>query len=159
GADVQLVASNIQLDGASIQSTTTADGPGGNITVNATNANLINGSNITSESDGTAAGGNILLQASNVQMDGASIQSLSTGDGSGGNISVNGEAIMVTGGTQIGSTSLGAGSGGSILLGASGDITVDNFSFIISSALADGHGGDIHLSGHNVTLDSAFVGT
>ena len=156
GADVQLIASNVQMDGASIQSLTTGDGPGGNLTVNASNVNFTNASIITTESDGTAAGGNILIQASNVQLDGASIQSLALGDGSGGSISIGGETISLTNGAQIGSTTLGAGAGGPILLNANNDITVNNFSVITSSALSDGHGGDIQLSARNVTFDSGF---
>ncbi len=35
GADVQVIASNVQMDGASIQSLTTGDGSGGNISITA----------------------------------------------------------------------------------------------------------------------------
>jgi len=115
------------------------------------------GSSIVTSNSGADPGADVQLIASNIQMAGASIQSLTTGDGSGGGISINGQVIMVTGGAQIASTSLAAGDGSPISLNASDGITVDNFSSISSSALSDGHAGNIHLSARNVTLDSGFI--
>src|SRR5215467_11568834 len=62
GADVQLIASNVQMDGASIQSLTTGDGSGGTISI-------------------TADGGPISSTAGSVQIKGGQIQTASLGPG------------------------------------------------------------------------------
>src|SRR4029077_4089206 len=62
GADVMLTASNIQMDGASIQSLTTGDGAGGNISITA-----------------ALDGGPISSTVGSVQIQGGQIQTASLG--------------------------------------------------------------------------------
>jgi filamentous hemagglutinin family protein len=84
GADVQLIASNVQLDGASIQSLTFSAGTGGNIS-------------ITTAPDG---GPNSSTDGS-VQMTGGQIQTASVGPGTVGNIAIKARDISMTDGALI----------------------------------------------------------
>ena len=147
GADVMLTASSIQMDGASVQSLTTGDGPGGNITINAGNVNLASGSTIISESDGTAPGGNILVQATNgvTLQDSSLIFSLTTGDGPGGNITINADNVNLTSGGTIASESDGTASAGNILVQAT-NVTLQDGGSIFNVATGDGDSGNINIS-------------
>ncbi len=69
GADVQLIASNVQMDGVFILSQTTGDGSGGNVTIQgrtgagsvADSVAIINGSSINTVTSGTGKGGKCSL--------------------------------------------------------------------------------------------------
>src|SRR5215469_7232568 len=84
GADVQLNASNVQLDGASIQSLTTGDGSGGTIS-------------ITTALDG----GPISSTAGSVQIKGGEIQTASLGPGTVGDIQIHSGSLSMTDGALI----------------------------------------------------------
>jgi large exoprotein involved in heme utilization and adhesion len=80
---VQLLASNVQLDGASIQSLTTGAGAGGNIS-------------ITAASNGGSTG-----TAGSIQIKGGQIQTASVGPGKIGNIQINSGSLSMTDGALI----------------------------------------------------------
>jgi large exoprotein involved in heme utilization and adhesion len=84
GADVQLIAANVQLDGASIQSLTTGNGSGGNISITA-----------------ALDGGPTSSTAGSVQMKGGQIQTASLGPGTVGNIQINSSSLSMTDGALI----------------------------------------------------------
>jgi hypothetical protein len=84
GADLQLLASNIQMDGASIQSLTTGAGTGGNIS-------------ITTALDG----GSSSSTAGSIQMKGGQIQTASLGPGKVGDIQINTGSLSMTDGAII----------------------------------------------------------
>ena len=84
GADVQLIASNVQMDGASIQSLTTGEGAGGTIS-------------ITAALDGGPSSGT----AGSVQMKGGQIQTASVGPGTVGDIQINSGSLSMTDGALI----------------------------------------------------------
>ena len=84
GADVQLIASNVQMDGASIQSLTTGDGSGGNISITA-----------------ALDGGPISSTAGSVQIKGGQIQTASLGPGTVGDIQINSGSLSMTDGALI----------------------------------------------------------
>jgi filamentous hemagglutinin family protein len=84
GADVQLIASNVQLDGASIQTLTTGAGAGGTISITA----ALNGGPISST-------------AGSVQIKGGQIQTASLGPGTVGDIQVNSASLSMTDGALI----------------------------------------------------------
>ena len=84
GADVQLNASNVQMDGASIQSLTTGDGSGGNISITA-----------------ALDGGPISSTAGSVQIKGGQIQTASLGPGTVGDIQINSGSLSMTDGALI----------------------------------------------------------
>ena len=82
GADVQLIASNVQLDGTSIQSLTTGAGAGGNISITA-------GVDASSSTAGS------------VQIKGGQIQTASLGSGKVGDIQINSGSLSMTDGALI----------------------------------------------------------
>ena len=84
GADVQLIASNVQMDGASIQSLTTGDGAGGTISITA-----------------ALDGGPISSTAGSVQIKGGQIQTASLGPGTVGDIQINSGSLSMTDGALI----------------------------------------------------------
>jgi len=84
GADVQFIVSNVQMDGASIQSLTTGDGSGGNISITA-----------------ALDGGPLSSTAGRVQMKGGQIQTASLGPGTVGDIQVNSGSLSMTDGALI----------------------------------------------------------
>ena len=84
GAAVQLTASNVQMDGASIQSLTTGDGAGGTISIAA-----------------GLDGGPISSTAGSVQMKGGQIQTASLGPGTVGDIQINSSSLSMTDGALI----------------------------------------------------------
>src|SRR5215472_8557142 len=84
GADVQLTASNVQMDGASIQSLTTGAGAGGNISITA-----------------TPDGGPNSNMAGSVQIKGGQIQTASVGPGKVGDIQINSGRLAMTDGALI----------------------------------------------------------
>ena len=84
GADVQLIASNVQMDGASIQSLTTGDGAGGNISITA-----------------ALDGGPISSTGGSVQIKGGQIQTASLGPGTVGDIQINSGSLSMTDGALI----------------------------------------------------------
>jgi hypothetical protein len=84
GADVQLKASNVQMEGASIQSLTGGEGAGGTISITAT----LDGEPLSST-------------AASVQMKGGQIQTASVGPGTVGDIQINSRSLSMTDGALI----------------------------------------------------------
>jgi filamentous hemagglutinin family protein len=113
GSDVQFIASNVQMDGASIQGLTTGDGAGGNIS-------------ITAALDGEPLSGT----AGSVQMKGGQIQTASLGPGTVGDIQINSGSLSMTEGALIDSLLLpnplipGQPGGGTIAITATDSIFV-----------------------------------
>ncbi|HSL01956.1 MAG TPA: hypothetical protein VK901_00275, partial [Nitrospiraceae bacterium] len=113
GADVQLIASNVQMDGASIQSLTTGNGPGGNISITA-----------------PFEGGPISSTAGSVQIKGGQIQTASLGPAKVGDIQINSSSLSMTDGALIDTLlvpnplSSGQPGGGTIALTATDSIVV-----------------------------------
>jgi filamentous hemagglutinin family protein len=82
GADVRLLASNVQLDGASIQSLTTGKGPGGDISITA-----------------VPAGGQGM--SGTVELKGGQLQTASVGPGTVGDIHIHSARLSMTDGALI----------------------------------------------------------
>lgn len=61
GADLQIIASNLQMNRAYLMSSTTGMGTGGNIAVSVNTASLMSGAQIVSSSQGTGTGGAVTL--------------------------------------------------------------------------------------------------
>jgi filamentous hemagglutinin family protein len=79
GADVQLIASNVQIDGSYIQSLTTGGGSGGTISITA-----------------ALDGGPISSTTGRVQMKGGQIQTAGLGPGTVGDIQINSGSLSMT---------------------------------------------------------------
>jgi large exoprotein involved in heme utilization and adhesion len=113
GADVQLTASTVQMDGASIQSLTTGAGAGGNISITA-----------------TSDGGPNSSTAGSLQIKGGQIQTASVGSGKVGDIQINAGSLSMTDGVLIDSLLVphpvipGQPGGGTIAITATDSIVV-----------------------------------
>jgi len=84
GAEVQLIASTVQLDGVSIQSLTTGEGAGGTISITA-----------------TLDGGPISSTDGSIEIKGGQIQTASLGPGTVGDIQINAGRLSMTEGALI----------------------------------------------------------
>jgi filamentous hemagglutinin family protein len=151
GADVQIVAGTVQMDAASIQSTTTGNGQGGGISISADTVSLTNGAQIVSSTTGAGAGGNITLSA----IDSVSISGYdTTGTVSGVTTffsDLNTGLPLVTSG--VFSTTSGSGPGGSVTINA-GTATLDNAGTLASITSGDGRGGDLTLNVRNLNIQN-----
>ena len=140
GADIQIIAGNFQMDGASIQSTTTGDRPGGNISItNTQTVNLSNGAQIVSNTTGAGDGGNITISATTTPTSSVTI----SGFDSDGTLSGVAPLGIVTSG--VFSTTSGQGTGGKISIMAPTG-TLDNGGTLASITSGDRRGGDITLN-------------
>ncbi|MBH0183739.1 MAG: filamentous hemagglutinin N-terminal domain-containing protein [Nitrospira sp.] len=143
GADVQITAGTINLDGSTITTETFGDGNGGNITANVntlslTNLSAINTFNYTT---GQGRGGNVVIQglsgastspAGTVTIDNTSVVTTQSifGTGRGGDVRITANTLQVTNGSLIESTTLfGTGRSGDITLNV-GDLTISGGSVV-----------------------------
>jgi hypothetical protein len=76
GGEVQISATNVELDGAAVQSSAFGNGPGGAISIEAQTLTMLNGASIRSNAPSLGAGGPITLNVSRVEVNGASIDSI-----------------------------------------------------------------------------------
>jgi len=125
GGDVQIVAGNLQMDGAFIQSITSGDGSGGNITTNGDTVSLLNGAQIVSSTTGGGDGGNITIATTNT------LDSSVTISGADFTFTLNGIDPLGVGIVPSGvfTTASAGGNGGQISITAP-VITVDNIGTI-----------------------------
>src|SRR5215471_1547837 len=113
GAEVQLLASTVQLDGASLQSLTTGNGSGGNISITA-----------------ALDGGPVSSTTASVEIKGGQIQTASVGPGKVGDIQINAGKLSMTDGALIDSLVVpnpvmpGQPGGGTIAITATDSIVV-----------------------------------
>ncbi len=153
GSDVHITAQSLQMDGSSIKSTTTADGPGGKIWIGGQTVSLTNGAQIVSGTTGTSAGGNITITA----IDDFSISGYDSTGTLNGITSIqffdpNTGLPLVTSG--VFSTTSGNKSGGLVTINA-GTATLDNTGTLASITSGDGPGGDLTLNVRNLDIHNA----
>jgi len=135
GADVQMTAGAVQMDGAMIQTINSGDLDGGNISINATTVGFINGA---------------LVQSST----GLDFTTGQTGSGNGGNVTVQGlggagssaDSVALSNGSAMFMLTSGPGRGGDVQLSAR-TLTMDNSSVIVTGTFGGGGvGGDVVLN-------------
>ena len=119
GADVQLIASNVQIDGAFMSSETVGDGPGGNISItNAQTVNLTNFASIGVATFGSGQGGDLVIAAGNVDLvDGSTITTQASGPGRGGDVHITADRLTLENRSAISTVNSGLGlEGGDLIL-------------------------------------------
>jgi len=181
GADIQLIASKVQMDGdgASILSATMGDVPGGNVTIQgrtgagsaADSVTLSNGAAITTQTFAPGDGGDILITSGDVELDtGASINSFTFdvfGSGVGGDISLN-VGTLTLGVTDFasiqslsGTSSPGLGQGGNVTIqglpgaefGAAESVHLSVGSSLSSQTFGSGDGGGVAITSKFLTME------
>ena len=112
GSDIQVMAAHVKMDGARIQSQTFGEGPGGGISIDAQNLNMMNDSAIESRAEGLGLGGAINIDASSVDINAAHILSTITANDFvadrtyGPPITLNVDKLSIRGGGFISSESI-----------------------------------------------------
>ncbi len=142
GADVQIIASKFKMEGASIRSSTTSGGAGGNIVVSVLESISLSGqdalgnpSRIRAEtSAGGGVGGTIQINSPRASIsltDRAEIETLGLGAAAAGNIGIDSSTLSITGGAGIGT------SGSEIAISGNIDITAHTSIFLSGSFNSD----------------------
>ena len=149
GADVQLIASKVQIAGASfIVSQTDGSGGGGDVNVKADSMVLSGGSTIGSFTNGSGAGGGISITAKSLDLKGLStVNSNSNGTGSNGHIVVSVQEARLSNGAAFENSTTVIVEGGA----AGGKITVQGLQGEGSKA------DSLILEGQNTGLKSGVV--
>jgi len=161
--DVTITANNFSVSGGGqISSSTYGQGNAGNVTINANTAQLTEGGEINSlTATGSLAGKITLNITNNLTIDGLNpaynpsnvdaispasgifASTISGSTGNGGNISINTPTTVIQNGGEIGVNSSGSGEGGNITL-TGGNLTLDQG--LISAQTASNTGGNIKLN-------------
>ncbi len=153
-------------DGGLINASTFGPGPGGDITIRATEAVIIENSSVFAQAEGIAqnsgSAGRIAIEAPVVRLENrADISSASVGPGSSGMVSIHAtETVGVDNSVltvQASGRSANAGPAGSILI-ESAVLTLSNDALIISSTFGTGEGGEITIrSTDTVVLNNSNI--
>ena len=170
--------------GAAIAGTTFRSGPGGTVSVTASEELSISGhreqlssfdrvtvvkspSTITANTHGTGRAGAVTVNTPRLTMfDGGLINTATGGDGPAGSLTVNAGSINVRSGASISSSSginlglasgfeFGNGAAGTIAVNATGSVTIaDQGSGLFTTTVGNGAGGNINLSGSSIELSN-----
>jgi len=136
GPDIQITVGNLVIDQTVVQTIQSGDGPGGNISINATTVGLTNSATVLS-----STGLDFTTSTSGA------------GSGNGGNVTVQGlqpggpaDSVALSNGSGIQTLTFGLGKGGDVQLSAR-FLTMDNFSAIVTgTSRGGGVGGDVVLN-------------
>ncbi len=161
GADVQLRAGTVRMDGSNITTVTSGSGKGGEAQIHAGSLTMGNGTSIvTATTDGGGMGGDVALNVGTATLTGgSSIQSSSQvftpGLGQGGQVSIQGlpgaesgaaESVTLSGDSFLLSSTFGTGEGGRVSI-LSRSLIMDGAGTNVKAEATDvGRGGDIVIS-------------
>lgn len=140
GAEVQLVARRISLDGASVTSSTTGTGAGGTVTVNADQIQVLTGGLVTAATSGPGNAGSVTLTASD-------------------SVTISGQDSFalppLSARSRIDTSTSGAGHGGDVTVSAGGTVSLTgNQSGIFSNTSGTGDAGNIAIVADTLSLNS-----
>jgi filamentous hemagglutinin family protein len=149
---IRLSAPTLSISGDStLLASTSGDGQGGHITINAPNNLNVAHSNLNTDSSGTGAAGNISIQAGNVALNQVEFSSVSNNTTTGA-IHMSADSISANA-SKLNTSSVGAS--GDVSLNAA-TIGLSNDS-LISTVSERGQTGNVSLNGDNVYLDNSTV--
>ncbi len=157
--------------GGQIDSTTRAEGRGGDLVVRASDSVSISGlaqdgeavSGLFSGAFGSGDAGNVSVFTPSLTMDQGRIRAETRGQGDAGTIQLNLDNMNLTGGAQIDSTSRAEGMGGNIDVVAGDTVSISGVdedgytSGLLTDALSSGHGGDIFVRAERIDLSDGGV--
>ncbi|TKB71168.1 MAG: filamentous hemagglutinin N-terminal domain-containing protein [Nitrospira sp.] len=142
GADVQVAAGSIQIYGASVRSTSTGEGLGGDVSITGQTVAFLNGGQVASIANGTGAGGAITIN-------GTESVTISGFDSTFTLVGIPNQDGFVTSG--VFTTTSSSGAGGSATIDAP-MVSLDGGGSLVSAATGSGRGGDLSVTGNNVAL-------
>ncbi|MGL5079006.1 MAG: hypothetical protein ACRDBG_24675, partial [Waterburya sp.] len=151
------------FDGGIIAASTTGNGAGGNLTVNAKTIELsgINQNRGAPSAIGSTAfssgdSGSVVVNADNITLsEGGSINTSSIGSGNGGTLFINAQQLSINSGSSVSAASV-SGTGGNINLN-SDNLQLDNGSQITAEAGNEGDGGNITINTSNLTAKKTVI--
>jgi large exoprotein involved in heme utilization and adhesion len=150
GGDIVVTVGRLTLTGgALITGTSCCAGPGGTVTVTATDSVVISGrasngtpSHLSSAALGPGDAGRVALFAPTVILDGGTIETSTRRDGRAGDIVLGVGRLALTDGAQIDSRTRGVGRGGTVTVTAT-DIELSEGGTISASSAGQGAAGNI----------------
>ena len=154
GADVQIVGRSVTLDGASITSVTTGDGPGGAITLTAEDSiSLTGGAQIVSRTEGNGLGGNITVEATSetgfVTISGYDLDGTLTGVFTPFSFNpLTGDPVVVSG---IYSLTSGTNPGGNISIAAP-TVSLQDGAVVASVTSGNARGGNVTINSNMLAI-------
>ncbi|MDF5734558.1 MAG: filamentous hemagglutinin N-terminal domain-containing protein [Nostoc sp. S13] len=128
---------------------------GGDINITAGSLSLTNGAFLNASTSGQGNGGNIFVQASDsVSLTNSSmLNSVDSGAaGNSGDINIKAKTFSLTDGAGLLTNILGKGNAGSVFVQASGRVSLASGSFIYSNVFGVGRGGDINITADSLSL-------
>ena len=171
GADVQITAGAVQMDGAMIQTINSGDRDGGNIAIDATTVGLTNGTFIqaftgldfnTGQLVGSGNGGNVTVQglggagshADSFTLSNSVILTQTVGPGTGGEVQLNAGTLTmdnfssITTGTSGSDAGQGGGGvGGNVVLNVGTGSLLTGASILSQTAQGGEQGGNVIIQG------------
>jgi filamentous hemagglutinin family protein len=147
----------------------TVGGPGGNIDLNAPNISVTNGANIMTRAFGPGPGGNLTIAATDLEIIRAdrlvpgifsNIVTYTAGPSTGGNLRVNAQTINLQDGTTLGAITVGSGQGGDLNISADtvrlSGLTPNGLASTISAPTIGGSGnaGNLTLNTRQLALSA-----
>ncbi len=128
---------------------------GGDINITAGSLSLTNGASLSASTSGQGNGGSIFVQASDsVSLTNSyMLNSVDSGAvGNGGDINIKAKTFSLTDGAALVTSILGKGNAGSVFVQASGRVSLASASFISSNVVGVGTGGDINITADSLSL-------
>jgi filamentous hemagglutinin family protein len=185
GGDITVEAGRLMLtEGAEIDNSTSGPGPGGNLSVIATDSLTISGrqrgffavsvSSLVTNALGDGDAGRLRISTPTLTMDDSVIQALTLGNGRAGNIQLEVGSVTLTGGAQISSSSgatdlstgklaVGRGQGGEVRITAREGMTIAGHdqdgapSGVYTGTSGSGPGGLLALSVPRLHLEGGHI--
>ncbi len=162
GGHVSVTASRLDMIGDVIETRADAAGGSGHITLKINQLMMTSGSRINSITTGDGSGGEVSVTATDVvRLDLASnivtnARGLGEQAGGAGNILVEAQNVWLTGRAQIGSVTSGDGQGGAITVVVANDVRLDGLSILGTDTQGvgerSGSAGDVLVEARNVTF-------
>ncbi|MHC5939170.1 two-partner secretion domain-containing protein [Nostoc sp.] len=128
---------------------------GGDINITAGSLSLTNGASLNASTSGQGNGGSIFVQASDsVSLTNSNmLNSVDSGAaGNGGDLNIKAKTFSLTDGAALVTSILGKGNAGSVFVQASGRVSLASGSFISSNVVGVGTGGDINITADSLSL-------
>ncbi len=157
GGSITIQAENITLQESEINVLSAGKGESGNISLQAKTIQLQQDNIITAESQGSGDGGNIIIAANTVQLQDSEIIANSLASGDAGNISLDAKTLVIHNG-KINVATKAQGQGGEIRLNNQ-QLWMNKNAKISASSEGQGTGGAIYITSQQIDIkeNSAIV--
>ena len=151
--DITIVTSQLDLrTNARVLASTSGDGAGGTVGVNAEQVNMQSGSIISAAAFGSGAGGNVDIKTQQIQLwEDAFISAATSGSGAGGNVNIQAQQVQLQEDALIAASSQGSGAGGNVDIQGQ-RLQVLSGGLVIAGAFGSGNGGRLDINVQQIEL-------